>query len=53
LLQREEMLARELHVLQCRDSRVGFEASNQYYYRPMDLVEKVANARWIRRMVQP
>jgi hypothetical protein len=53
LLQREEMLARELHVLQCRDSRVGFEASNQYYYRPMDLVEKVVNARWIRRMVQP
>ena len=26
-----------------RDSRIGFEASNQYYYVPLDLVEKVIN----------
>jgi hypothetical protein len=37
--------ARELHALQTRDSRLGFEASNQYYYVPMDLVEKVLNCR--------
>ena len=27
------------------DSRIGFEASNQYYYVPLDLVEKVLNCR--------
>lgn len=25
------------------DSRIGFEATNQYYYLPQDLVEKVVN----------
>jgi len=27
------------------DSRIGFEASNQYYYVPVDLMEKVLNCR--------
>jgi len=45
-------LARRLHVLQTRDSRIGFEASNQYYYVPVDLAEKVINCqdlltRWL------
>ncbi|MBI5689739.1 MAG: hypothetical protein HZC55_06540 [Verrucomicrobia bacterium] len=42
----EEALAVRLHALQSRDSRIGFEASNQYYYVPLDLVEKVINCRW-------
>jgi len=25
------------------DSRIGFEASNQYYYIPLDLAEKIVN----------
>ena len=29
------------------DSRIGFEASNQYYYLPLDLVEKVINCDYI------
>jgi hypothetical protein len=33
--------ARRLHAIQTRDSRIGFEASNQYYYVPVDLAEKV------------
>ncbi len=45
LLRAELALARELHGLQCRDSRLGFEASNQYYYVPMDLAEKAINCR--------
>ena len=43
---REEIdLARRLHAIQSRDSRIGFEASNQYYYVPVDLMEKVLNCR--------
>ncbi len=52
LLRDEIRLAKELHAIQSRDSRIGFEASNQYYYVPSDLVEKVINchdllSRWV------
>lgn len=52
LLDDEIAAARRLHALQSADSRIGFEASNQYYYVPVDLVEKVVNAvdlkeRWL------
>ena len=43
----ETELAIRLHALQSRDSRIGFEASNQYFYVPLDLVEKVINCRWL------
>lgn len=39
--------AKRLHAIQSADSRIGFEASNHYYYVPIDLVEKVVNCRWI------
>lgn len=39
--------ARQLHALQSADSRIGFEASNHYFYVPLDLVEKVINCRWL------
>ncbi|MCO5051400.1 MAG: hypothetical protein M9920_03770 [Verrucomicrobiae bacterium] len=44
-LEAELSLARRLHAIQSADSRIGFEASNQYYYVPIDLVEKVLNCR--------
>jgi hypothetical protein len=52
LLKDEIDLARQLHSLQTVDSRFGFEASNQYFYIPMDLAEKVLNCqdlltRWL------
>lgn len=47
LCEAEAALAIRLHALQSRDSRIGFEASNQYYYIPLDLVEKVINCRWV------
>ena len=52
LLRAEVGLARRLHAVQSRDSRIGFEASNQYYYVPVDLAEKVINChdlltRWL------
>jgi hypothetical protein len=49
----EGTLAARLHALQSRDSRIGFEASNQYYYTPHDLVEKVINCRWLASRLDP
>jgi hypothetical protein len=45
LLQDELQLAKRLHAIQTRDSRIGFEASNHYFYIPLDLAEKVLNCR--------
>lgn len=45
ILQEEIELAKRLHAIQMRDARIGFEASNQYYYVPTDLMEKVLNCR--------
>jgi len=39
--------ARQLFALAREDSRIGYEASNHYYYLPVDLVEKVLNCRQI------
>lgn len=47
LLEAELALARELYALTCEDSRIGFEPSCQYFYLPLDLVEKVVNCRWL------
>jgi len=38
--------ARALFYLTRNDPRIGFEASNHYYYLPLDLVEKVVNCRY-------
>jgi hypothetical protein len=40
-------LARQEFVLTQEDSRIGFEASNQYVYVPLDLAEKIINCRWL------
>jgi hypothetical protein len=45
LLKEEIVLARAQHRFQQKDSRIGFEASNQYYYIPVDLMEKILNCR--------
>ena len=45
---RSEMeLARRLYTIARQDSTIGYEASNHYYYRPLDLVEKVLNCEYI------
>ena len=43
VLRSEISLAKQLFAIQNRDSRIGFEASNQYYYVPVDLLEKMIN----------
>jgi hypothetical protein len=39
--------ARDLLAVCREDARIGFEASNQYYYVPGDLAEKVFNCRYL------
>ncbi|WP_270087885.1 hypothetical protein [Sphingobacterium sp. SYP-B4668] len=43
LLEHELSIARRLAEIQSNDSRIGFEASNQYFYVGQDLHEKVIN----------
>jgi hypothetical protein len=45
LLREEIGSARALYAIQRADSRVGFEATNQYFYVPCDLAEKVISCR--------
>jgi hypothetical protein len=51
LLDEEIRLAQKLYDLTRQDSRIGFEASNQYFYTPLDLVEKVLNCEFIRQQI--
>ena len=45
---RDEMqLARQIYQISKEDSRIGFEASNHYYYFPLDFIEKVINCEYI------
>jgi hypothetical protein len=45
ILRREIILAKRMAKLQSNDSRLGFEASNHYFYVWNDLAEKVINCR--------
>ncbi len=48
ILENEADLAKELFELASADSRIGYEASNHYYYLPRDLVEKVIQCSWLK-----
>ena len=43
----EAQTARELWDLARENSCIGYEASNQYFYLPIDLMEKVVNCRYV------
>src|SRR5262249_30414669 len=45
IAEEEAKLARRQYENAKLDSTIGYEASNHYYYRPLDLVEKVLNCR--------
>ena len=45
--------AKRLFTLTRHDPRIGFEASNHYYYLPLDLVEKVINCEYTRNTWLP
>ena len=44
----EIQIAHRLFTLTRQDPRIGYEASNHYYYLPLDLVEKVVNCEYVR-----
>ncbi len=43
----EQTVVEEIIKLRAEDSRIGFEASNQYYYTMQDLVEKQINLAYL------
>ena len=47
LLKNEIALTKELYDLTLEDSRIGFEPSNQYFYVPNDLLEKIVSCKQI------
>jgi hypothetical protein len=47
IINSEVGLAKELFALTREDSRIGFEPSCQYFYLPLDLVEKVIDCQWL------
>ena len=49
--EQELLTAKRLYVLAKADPRIGFEASNHYYYLPVDLLEKVVNCEFAIRQV--
>jgi len=51
-LESEILLARDLFLLVQQDAQIGFEPSSQYFYLPLDLVEKVVNCRWLLRQCE-
>jgi hypothetical protein len=48
ILDNEIAIAREMYQLAATDSRLGFEASNHYFYVPHDLIEKAVNCSHLR-----
>ena len=46
-LRSELQMAKRLYALQSADSRIGYEASNHYFYVPVDLAAKVINVRYL------
>lgn len=50
-LEEEMELTKALYDIVRRDSRIGFEASNHYYYTLNDLREKVISCEWILKKI--
>ena len=58
ILKEEATLAKRMFDLQGRDSRLGFEATNHYFYTGVDLLEKIINCndlldRWLPQLQKP
>lgn len=47
LIAQQRDLARELYQYQKSDSRIGYEATNHYFYVPQDLAESVVNCEYL------
>ena len=50
---RAEMeLSRRQYFVAKSESLIGYEASNHYFYTPLDLVEKMLNCEWVERQLR-
>ena len=49
IAEKEIELAMRQYKIAKKDSRIAYEASNHYYYRPLDLIEKVLNCKYLIR----
>jgi hypothetical protein len=47
VIEEEIRLAARMYDLARADARIGYEASNHYYYLPLDLIEKVINCQYL------
>ncbi len=47
IIESEIQLAKNMYKITKADSRIGFEASNHYYYFPLDFVEKTINCEYV------
>jgi hypothetical protein len=52
IVQHEMKLSREQYFVARGESLIGYEASNHYYYTPLDLVEKMLNCEGIERVLR-
>jgi hypothetical protein len=50
VLDEEQQIAQTLVCIVREDSRIGFEASNHYYYTVNSLLEKILNCEYLRRL---
>ncbi len=51
LIDKETRLAIQLFAIARQDSTIGYEASNHYFYYPLDLLEKAINCEYIRKQL--
>ena len=49
VLDEEIKLAKLLRDIIVKDSRIGYEASNHYYYTDRDLIEKIINCEYLKK----
>jgi hypothetical protein len=52
IAKREIELATRLYSIARQNSVIGYEASNHYYYRPLDLAEKTLNCEQVLRAIK-
>jgi hypothetical protein len=52
LVRSEMELSRQQYFVARGESLIGYEASNHYYYTPLDLIEKMLNCDWIERQLR-
>jgi hypothetical protein len=52
IVEQERLLSREQYFVARGESLIGYEASNHYYYTPLDLVEKMLNCEHVEQQIR-